>query len=140
MPEPTPVTIPSLVTVATDMLLLVQVPPVVGESVVVEPSQMVVGPVIAAVGGLSTVMLLVALEEQPVEELVNEKLAVPVFTPVTLPALFTVATVVMLLTHVPPEVGESCVMESLQITEDPVIEAVGLALMTIVLSFDPEQL
>ncbi len=131
---------PSFDTVATERLLLVHVPPVVGDNVVVEPSQMVEGPVIAAVGGLSTVTFEVASDIQPVLEFVNVKLAVPVFSPVTLPALFTEATEALLLTQVPPEVGESWVMESLQITDEPVIEAVGFALITIVLSFDPEQL
>ena len=94
-------------TVATERLLLVHVPPVVGDNVVVEPSQMVEGPVIVAVGGLSTVTFEVASDAQPVLELVNVKLAVPVLTPVTSPELFTVATAELLLTQLPPEVGES---------------------------------
>lgn len=79
----------------------------VGDSVVVDPSHMVVAPVMVAVGGLSTVILEVGLEEQPVEVLVKVKLADPVLTPVTLPPFVTEATVGLLLIHVPPEVGES---------------------------------
>jgi hypothetical protein len=96
-----------LVTVATAVLLLVQVPPVVGESVVVDPSHIVVAPVMVAVGGLSTVILAVGFEAQPVEVLVKVKLAAPVLTPVTLPAFVTVAIVGLLLTHVPPVVGDN---------------------------------
>ena len=80
----------------------------VGDSVVVDPSHMVVAPVMVAVGGLSTVILEVGLEEQPVEVLVKVKLADPVLTPVSyLPPFVTEATVGLLLIHVPPEVGES---------------------------------
>ena len=79
----------------------------VGDSVVVDPSHMVVAPVMVAVGGLSTVILEVGLEEQPVEVLVKVKLADPVLTSVTFLRLSQKQLVGLLLIHVPPEVGES---------------------------------
>lgn len=45
MPEATPVTTPALVTVATALLLLAQVPPEVGDKVVVAPTQITFEPV-----------------------------------------------------------------------------------------------
>ena len=64
VPAEMPVTIPPLVTVATLVLLLTQVPPDVGDNVVVEPSQILALPVILTVGSALTVKLLVP--EQPV--------------------------------------------------------------------------
>ena len=47
--------------------------------------------------------------------------------PVTTPALVTVATTGLLLTHVPPVVGDNCVVAFTQIELEPVIETVGKA-------------
>lgn len=59
VPEDTPVTIPLLVMDAMAGALDAQVPPVVGESEVVEPAQMVEAPTIVATGlGLTEIKLL----------------------------------------------------------------------------------
>jgi len=50
VPAATPVTTPPEVTVATDVLLLTQVPPVVGDRVVVDPAQIELLPVILTTG------------------------------------------------------------------------------------------
>jgi hypothetical protein len=59
VPMETPVTIPELETEATAGLLLSQVPPVVGDNVVVELPQMEVPPVILTAGSVFTVTGLV---------------------------------------------------------------------------------
>jgi hypothetical protein len=60
VPAATPVTTPPGVTVATDVLLLVQVPPVVGFSVVVAPTQIELLPVMLTVGKTLTKTFIVA--------------------------------------------------------------------------------
>jgi hypothetical protein len=64
VPADMPVTSPELFTVATGGLLLAHVPPVVGDNVVVCPTQMLVAPVMLTTGGAfttSTTTLLVSL-------------------------------------------------------------------------------
>ncbi len=83
-------------TVATDVLLLIHVPPLVASvSVIAIPVQSRVFPEIDAGDGL-TVTIVVAV--QP-ETTVNVIVAVPNATPVTVPELITVATDVLLLDH-----------------------------------------
>lgn len=120
-PADTPVTTPALVTVATEGLLLTQVPPLVGDNVVVEPTQMLFAPVMLTTGKASTVTGEVGDEAHPVAVFVYVKVAVPAETPVTTPALVTVATAGLLLTQVPPEVGDKVVVEPTQITLGPVM-------------------
>jgi len=55
VPAATPVTTPAEVTVATDGLLLTHVPPVVGDRVVVAPTQIGLLPVMLTVGNGLTV-------------------------------------------------------------------------------------
>ena len=107
-------------------LLLVHVPPDVGDKVDVDPSQMEVGPVIETVGGVVTDRFSVGSLEQLLAVLVKVKLAVPVLTPVTIPALVTVAMAILELPQVPPVEGVSWVIESLQITVDPIKSTPGL--------------
>lgn len=128
VPADTPVTTPASVTVATAGLLLVQVPPVVGDKPDMAPIQMLVNPVILTAGVGFTVTGDVAEDTQPVTELVNVKVAMPAATPVTTPALVTVATVGSLLTQVPPDVGDKVVVSPIQILETPVILTTGRAL------------
>ena len=64
LPAATALTIPPLVTVARLLLLLVQIPPVVGDNVVVAPGHKDELPVIATTGG---VQLPVAIVKLPVE-------------------------------------------------------------------------
>jgi hypothetical protein len=80
------------------------------------------------------VIALVAFEIQPVVVFVNVNVAVPAPMPVTKPAFVTVAIDVLLLTHVPPVVGESVVVEPTQIAEAPVILTVGFGFtLTVIL-------
>jgi hypothetical protein len=121
-PGATGVTVPSGVTVAILELLEVQVPPEVGDNVVFVPIQIAEGTVI--IGSGFTVMLFVGFEAQP-EVLVKIKVAVPSATPVTMPALVTVAIDVLLLAQVPPEVGSREVVDPAQIVTLPEILTVG---------------
>lgn len=88
---------------------LCQVPPEVGFSEVLAPTQMVLGPTILATGFAFTVTPDVGTEVQPVLALVNTKLAVPGATPCTMPLELTVATDGLLLTHIPPVAGSKLV-------------------------------
>lgn len=136
-PAATPVTTPAFVTVATAVLLLTQVPPVVGESVEVDPIHIVVDPVMLTVGFTIVVIADVGSEIQPVVVFVKVNVAVPGATPVTTPALVTVANAVLLLTHVPPVVGERVVVDPTHTAEAPVILTVGLGLTVTVILKDP---
>ena len=97
-------TTPALVTVATAVLLLVHVPPLVGDSVAVLPTHTDAGAV--TVGSALTVTDEVVLLH-PVVPSVNVNVTLPADTPVITPALVTVAMAVLLLVHVPPLVGDS---------------------------------
>ena len=111
-PPDTPVTTPAgEVTVAIAGLLLTQVPPVVGDNVVVDPTQIFVAPVIPTTGAALTVTAAVVAEQLGVVLPVKVKVAVPADTPVTRPAMSTVATAGLLLTHVPPEPGVTVVVD-----------------------------
>lgn len=109
-PAETPVTTPPLVTVAIAGLLLLQVPPVVGDKVVVLPTQMLLLPVMLTIGAAFTVTAPVGSEIQPVNPSVNVNVTVPADIPVTTPALVTVATAGLLLAQVPPLTGERLVV------------------------------
>jgi hypothetical protein len=129
VPADTPVTTPVLVTVATPGLLLAQVPPVVGDSVVVKPAQILLVPVMLTTGKALTVTVPVGADTQPVVVFVKVKVAVPADTPVTIPPLVTVATPGALLTQVPPLVGDKVVVAPAQIVVEPVILTTGIALI-----------
>ena len=103
LPDETPVTTPALVTVALLLLLLDQVPPVVGDKVIVLPTQ-TEGPALTTGKALTVTAEVVAL--QPVVLFVKVNVALPAATPVTIPALVTVALVSSLLDQVPPATGE----------------------------------
>jgi hypothetical protein len=94
-----------------DVLLLLQVPPVVAsDNVAVAPEQMLPAPVIGAGGG-TTFTVVVAM---------HVIIEVPNDTPYTTPLLEpTVATLVLLLVHVPPDV------ESVNVMDDPKHKAFG---------------
>jgi hypothetical protein len=139
VPAATPVTTPAFVTVALAVLLLVQVPLVVGDSVVVFPTHTAVAPVIEAIGLALTVIAGVGVAEHPVVELVNVKVAVPAATPVTTPVFVTVATAVLLLTQVPPVVGDKVEVLLTHIVVLPVMEEVGFAfIVTAGVAFDTQ--
>ena len=107
LPAETPVTTPALVTVATAVLLLVHVPPVVGDKVMVLPTQTAAGAV--TTGKAFTVTDDVVLL-QFVVVFVKVNVALPAETPVTTPALVTVAMAVLLLVHVPSVVGDKVIV------------------------------
>ena len=134
-PAATPVTAPALVTVARLELLLAQVPPDVGETAVVSPTQMELPPVILTVGNELTGTALVVLLQPGAVELVKVKVGLPAATPVTTPALVTVAKPVLLLTHVPPVVGESVVVLPIHTEVVPVMPTVGKAFTVPVTAF-----
>ena len=84
-------------------LLLAHVPPLVGDKVVVPPTQMEdTGKVTE---GPEVIVRDVVVALQPVAVRVKVKVALPAPTPVTTPVLVTVATSVSLLTQVPPVFG-----------------------------------
>lgn len=126
-PEVTPVTIPSLVTVAIEGWELTQVPPVDGLNVVVVPLQIAVPPVTLATGSALTVIKPVEFETQLVEFRVKINVAVPGAIPVTTPALVTVAILLLLDTQVPPLVGDSVVDRPRQTEVAPVILTMGFS-------------
>ena len=102
-PAATPVITPALVTVAIAVLLLVHVPPDVGDKVAVLPTHTAAGAV--TVGRALTVTEEVVLAH-PVVPSVNVNVTDPAATPVITPAFVTVAIAVLLLVHVPPDVGD----------------------------------
>lgn len=125
LPGPTAVTKPPFVTEAAAGLLLTHVPPEEGSSVVVPPTHTAVGPVIVGVGDAATVTGEVASETHSVLLSVKTKVALPGLTPVTTPSLATVATAGLLLTHVPPVVGDKVVSPPTQINAGPETATVG---------------
>ena len=126
-PNPTPVTTPALVTVAMPVLLLVQVPPVVGDKVVLAPTHMVLGPVILTVGFGFTVITLLGNELQLVAALVKVKVTAPLANPVTIPKLLMFAILELLLVQVPPMVGLKDVVLPTHMVLDPVRLITGLS-------------
>ena len=122
LPAATPVTAPALVTLAEAGVLLTQVPPVVGDKVVVPPlAQIEDAPVILTVGRAVTVTAVVVLAQFGAVELVKVKVALPAATPVTTPALVTVALVVSLLAHIPPMVGDKVMVLPTHTDEEGVL-------------------
>lgn len=126
-PAETPVTTPAFVTVATPGSLLVQVPPVVGYNALVDPMQILLEPVMLTTGIALIVTALVGKDTQPVLVLVKVKVAVPADTPVTTPALVTVAMAGLLLAQVPPVEGDKVVVAATQMLLRPVILTTGKA-------------
>jgi hypothetical protein len=130
LPALTAVTTPAFVTVATAGLLLVQVPPEVGDKVVVLFIHIAVGPVTLTTGLPLTVTADVANDIQPVAVLVNVKVADPALTPVTMPAFVTEAMDELLLDQVPPVLGDKVVVVPIQILGGPVTLTVGFGWTT----------
>jgi hypothetical protein len=103
VPTATPVTKPALVTVAIVLSLLTHVPPKEGLKIMVAPIQSEAGGELT-VGGAAILIDDVVLL-QPVVPSVKVNVTVPANMPVATPALVTVATVLSLLTQVPPVEG-----------------------------------
>ena len=118
-----PVTKPALLILATNGLLLIQVPPEDGNSCVVLPTQIVDDPDIEISGLVLTLTISLGGDVHPVEISVNTNLAVPFDTPVTIPALLTTATDGFVLDHIPPVAGDKVVVAPGHIDVEPVTMA-----------------
>lgn len=124
MPDDMAVTAPECETVAREVLLLLQVPPVVASvNVVIAPGQTAdVPPDIAAIDGEETVIVKVAILVPQVFVTVYLITDVPAATPLTTPPLVIVATDVVVLLQTPPLVASlSVVVVPIHIFEVPVI-------------------
>lgn len=85
------------------------VPPVVGERVVVFPTQILLGPKIETSGFPLTITCSLGSEEHP-RLVVKINLAVPLPNPVTIPELVTDAIEGFKLNQLPPVVGDKVVV------------------------------
>ena len=109
---------------ATEGSELDQTPPDEGRIWEVSPMQIASGPLITIVGSSNTITGAVLLELHPAA-LVNVNLAKPWLTPVTTPALVTVATDGLSLVQVPPELGNKVVVLPIQIVFGPSMDTLG---------------
>jgi hypothetical protein len=136
VPAPTPVSTPVDVLIeAIEELVLCQVPPVAAlPNVVVAAGQTLSVPVIVP-GVAATVAVTVLLQPLASAYVI---VALPKATPVTTPDVPTVATPVLLLLHVPPEVASLSVADNpTHILGVPVIAAIGETVATVVLLHTP---
>lgn len=115
-------------------LLLTHVPPVLGDNVVVEPTQILSGPLTETIGFGLTVIGVVGSELHAVVLDVNINVALPSVMAVTTPVLLIVATDGLLLDHVPPVIGFSWVVSPTHNTVGPEILTIGFAFTVIVTS------
>ena len=135
LPPATPVTVtgePAEPIVAADVLLLLQVPPVVASlNVIVEALHMVVAPWIAVIGATDTVPVVL----QPVADTRYVIVATPDALPVTSPLPSTDALVLLLL-HTPPAVASLRVVINPTHTDTgvPRIGVIGLTLTVMLLA------
>jgi hypothetical protein len=129
VPGAIPVTTPAFVTVATAVLLLAHVPPVVGLKVDVLPIQSDEPPEMLTVGFAFTVNGAVATDVHPELVSVYVNVAEPAPTAVITPAFVIVATAVLLLVQVPKVVGLTVVVPPIhKLVLAPVMFVVGLAM------------
>src|SRR5258706_5225247 len=126
LPAATPVTTPALVTVATEGLLLTQVPPLVGLNVIADPTHKLEDGTLTVGSALIVTADVVLL--QVVVVLVNVNVTLPAATPVATPALVTVAREGLLLTQVPPLIGLNVIAEPIHKLDDGTL-TVGSALI-----------
>ena len=127
VPTETPVITPELSILATEELLLTQVPPVEGVIFILVPIQTVLDPESVAMGLAFTVTIGDGKLVHPVDEFVKTKEVLPTPTPVTRPLEATVATSGSLLTQLPPEVGVNVVVVDGQMEVVPDTLTMGLA-------------
>lgn len=123
VPAVMPATIPLAEPIVALLLLLAQVPPDVPSlSVMPDPVQTEDGPVMP-VGNALTVTCCTSLQPDTAYVI----LAVPPDTPVTIPAVPTVALKLLLLLQVPPAVASvRAVVKPIQTLPAPVIAVIGL--------------
>jgi hypothetical protein len=127
MPCAIPVTIPPDVILAIVGFLLSHIPPLVGLNWVVPPMHIVDAPVNVTIGLPFTFTLNTCVDEQPVVEFVNIKVAVPAAAPITRPLLLTVAILVFELDQTPPVVGASWVVFPIHISALPRLFIAGIS-------------
>jgi hypothetical protein len=134
-PAATPVTTPEVETVATEVLLEDQAPPVVASlRETVDPAQTVVVPVMAAtVGSELTVTVVLELEAQPAPFVTLYVIVVvPAATPVITPEASMVAAAVLLEDQVPPVVASfNVVVEPIHTELLPVMAATVSSVFTV---------
>ncbi len=127
-PETMPVPDP---TVATEEVLVVQVPPPPSVNAVVKPAQTVMVPVIAEGKGLTVTTVIVVHPVPKVYVIPEVPAATPETTPVPEP---TVATDDVPVVHVPPPASVSAVVELTQTVAVPLMAAGnGLTVTTVVI-------
>jgi hypothetical protein len=120
-------------TVATDVLLLLHVPPPPSANAVAEPAQIFKAPVIAPGIGLTVTTTEVLHVPDRLYVIVVVSTEFPVATPV--PGS-TVATAVLLLVHVPPPPSINDVVAPAQTLSAPVIGAGDVFTVTVVVAFE----
>ena len=86
-------------------------------------------PLTDGLGSATTVTVEVGSDIQLLDVWVNLKVEVPAATPVTIPALDTVATEELLDIQLPPVAGDKVVVPPTQIVLSPVIETTGFTSM-----------
>lgn len=128
LPELKPTTIPEFVVATIAALLLIQVPPVDGYKVVVPPIHIEELPTRLTVGLLYTAIFWLFNDTQPVVVSVNLNVTLPLFTAVIMPELLIVATNGLLLSQVPPELGNIDVVPPIHSAIAPVTEMLGFGL------------
>src|SRR5690606_11475511 len=133
LPGLIPVITPPFVMVAIALLLLVQVPPVVGDNVWLSFTQisLLLGKLVMLGNALITTLLVVLGHE--VDALVKVNVTLPGATGVMTPALVTVATAGLLLTQVPPVFGVKLPVSPIQICAGAVTVGAGCTVTVIVL-------
>ena len=138
VPASPAVTIPELVPiVATDVLLLVQVPPPAAVSAVVMPAQTVAVPVMADGKGF---MVTVDVVLQPLDAATNVIVAVPADTPVSVPVIRLIPAIdELLLVQVPrPAASLNVVVEPLHMARAPRIAGGAALTETVVVTVLPD--
>jgi hypothetical protein len=137
-PAATPVTIPvAAPTVPLATVLLVQVPPdAVSVNAIVAPTHTPAAPEIT--DGIEFTVTVFAIA-QPVGS-VYVTGTVPAVTPVTMPDVPIVATVISLLTQVPPPASANVVVTPTQVIPVPVIAAGSAFTETTLVAVQPEEM
>jgi hypothetical protein len=138
-PEPIPVTIPLLVTDATEGLLLTHIPPTEGLKVVFDPMQILLGPVKLILGLANTLIGTELSDIHPVALLVNRKVAVPELRAVTIPSKDTLAMAGLLLDQVPMPCDDNAALAPIHNPVPPLIVMIGLGFIVIVAEGKDEQ-
>lgn len=125
-PAPIAVIIPVSSMVATASFVLAQVPPEFGVILEKPPIQRSEFDKPLIEGGPNTAIDIVSSETHQLVDSINVNVALPTDFPVTIPELFILATPLLLLIHIPPEVGDNEVVLLTQIPAAPKRETSGI--------------